>query len=132
MYWSDGTFLATNQAVWNQQERIMDYWTPNNTDASIPEPRPAANGSQNSSRYLEDASYLRLKNAELGYTIPGNVTADTDVRIYAQGTNLLTFTDFKGLDPEVTPTAGANVSQGNVFFQLPQPRTVLFGVEIGL
>ena len=132
VYWSDGTFLATNQAVWNQQERIMDYWTPNNTDASIPEPRPAANGSQNSTRYLEDASYLRLKNAELGYTIPSSVTADTDVRIYAQGTNLLTFTDFKGLDPEVTPTAGANVSQGNVFFQLPQPRTVLFGVEIGL
>jgi len=132
VYWSDGTFLATNQAVWNQQERIMDYWTPNNTDASIPEPRPAANGSQASSRYLEDATYLRLKNAELGYTIPKTVTAQTDVRIYAQGTNLLTFTDFKGLDPEVTPTAGANVSQGNVFFQLPQPRTVLFGVEIGL
>lgn len=132
VYWSDGTFLATNQATWNQQRRILDYWTPENTDASIPEPRLQANGSQNSSRYLEDASYLRLKNAEIGYTLPTEFVGGYNIRVYAQGTNLLTFTEFKGLDPEVTPTSGANVSQGNVFFQLPQPRTVLFGVELGL
>jgi hypothetical protein len=81
---------------------------------------------------LEDASYLRLKNASIGYTLPRNLVGDYDVRIYAQGTNLLTFTDYQGLDPEVTPTAGANVTQGNVFFQLPQARTLLFGVELGL
>jgi TonB-linked SusC/RagA family outer membrane protein len=138
VYWADGEFLATNlSSIWNQQSSQLDYWTPENTDASVPEPRSgiagfAPNGSQSSSRYLQDASYLRLKNVEIGYTVPSRLINDYSLRVYAQGTNLLTFTDYQGLDPEVTPSSGANVSQGNVFFQLPQARTLLFGVEIGL
>ncbi len=137
VYWSDGTFLATNlSSIWNQQRSQLDYWTPENTDASIPEPRVPAvegpNGNQNSSRYLEDASYLRLKSATLGYTIPQDLVGGYDLRLYVQGTNLLTFTDYQGLDPEVGPSAGANVNQGNVFFQLPQSQTILFGLELGL
>ena len=139
VYWADGEFLATNlSSVWNQQTSQLDYWTPQNTDASVPEPRPALlpgvglNGSQTSSRYLQDASYLRLKSAEIGYSVPSRLINGYDLRVYAQGTNLLTFTDYQGLDPEVTPSSGANVTQGNVFFQLPQPRTLLFGIELGL
>lgn len=137
VYWADGEFLTTNlSSIWNQQSSQLDYWTPDNTDASVPEPRNPSvaglNGSQSSSRYLQDASYLRLKNVEVGYTVPSRLVNDYDLRVYAQGTNLLTFTEFEGLDPEVTPTSDANVSQGNVFFQLPQPRTFMVGVQIGL
>jgi hypothetical protein len=139
VYWADGEFLATNlSSIWNQQSSQLDYWTPENTDASVPEPRPAlvpgvgVNGAQPSTRYLQDASYLRLKSLEIGYTIPSELINDYSLRVYAQGTNLVTFTDYQGLDPEVTPTSGANISQGNVFFQLPQARTLLFGIELGL
>lgn len=137
VYWADGEFLATNlSSIWNQQRSQLDHWTPDNTNASIPEPRnpnvEGLNGSQPSSRYLQDASYLRLKSLELGYNLPREWVNDNNIRVYAQGTNLLTFTEYEGLDPEVTPTSDANVTQGNVFFQLPQPRTLLFGVEIGL
>ncbi|MEX2478349.1 MAG: TonB-dependent receptor [Gracilimonas sp.] len=137
VYWADGEFMATNlSSVWNQQTSQLDYWTPDNTDASVPEPRnpgvAGLNGSQSSSRYLQDASYLRLKSLEVGYTMPERLVNEYDVRVFAQGTNLLTFTDYEGLDPEVTPSSGANVTQGNVFFQLPQPRTLLFGIQLGL
>ncbi len=133
VYWSDGEFLTTNMSsIWNQMDTQLDYWTPDNTDASVPEPRVGGNGNLPSSRYLQDASYLRLKSLEIGYTLPNEWINGNRLRVYAQGTNLLTFTDYDGLDPEVTPTSDANISQGNVFFQLPQPRTILFGVQIEL
>src|SRR5699024_8476531 len=121
VYWQDGEFLATILAsIWNQQRSQLDYWTPENTSASVPEPRKSPNGNNPSSRYLQDASYLRLKSAEIGYRIPKSVLGGYDLRLFAQGTNLVTFTGYDGLDPEVTPSAEANVSQGNVFFMLPQ------------
>jgi TonB-linked SusC/RagA family outer membrane protein len=133
IYWNDGEFLATNlSSIFNQTRSQLDYWTPDNTDALVPEPRNGGNGNSPSSRYLEDGSYLRLKSVEIGYAIPRDLINGYDLRIYAQGTNLLTFTDFRGLDPEVTPTATSNVNQGNVFFQLPQSRTFLFGIKLGL
>lgn len=132
IFWSDGQFLETNlSSVFNQSVSQLDYWTPENKDATIPEPRfLTANGSQSSSRYLEDGSYLRLKSAKLAFTLPREWVSNYVVQIYAQGTNLLTFDNFPGLDPEVTPSAATNVQQGNVFFMPPQQRTVLFGVNL--
>lgn len=135
IYWADGSFLRTNLgSLFNQDESQLDYWTPENTNASVPEPRfLTTNGSQGTSngRYLKDGSYLRLKSTTLGYTIPRNLVNGYSVRVYARGTNLLTFTDFPGLDPEVQPSAGTNATQGNVFFQPPQQRTIQFGINLG-
>jgi TonB-linked SusC/RagA family outer membrane protein len=133
IYWSDGEFVATNlSSIFNQNRSQLDYWTSDNPNASVPEPRVGGNGNSPSSRYLEDGSYIRLKSLDIGYTIPRDLINGYNLRIYAQGTNLLTFTDFRGLDPEVTPNTSDNVNQGNVFFQLPQSRTILFGIELGL
>jgi len=134
LYRADGTFTDTNlSSLFNQATRQTNYWTPDNTDTNIPQPRWLLNnGAQPSTRYLEDASYLRLKQATLGYTLPASVTGTSRVRIYAQGQNLFTITsdDFNGSDPEAA--SGGNIQSTDVFFNLPQSRTILFGVNITL
>ncbi|GAB2550304.1 SusC/RagA family TonB-linked outer membrane protein [Rufibacter soli] len=94
-----------------------------------------ANGTDNSSRYLSDGSYIRLKNLTFGYTLPGAFTQKfhlEKVRIYTVGLNLLTFTDYEGWDPEVnTDYLAGNISQGNDFYGAPQARTITFGINIG-
>jgi hypothetical protein len=78
-------------------------------------PRAVVNDPNSNNRYsdrfVEDAGFMRLKNLQIGYTIPGSVLGKTGViercRIYFTGTNVLTFTRWKGIDPEndfVPPT----------------------------
>ena len=132
LYRADGTFTDTNMnSLFNQSTRQNDYWTPDNTDAANPRPILFTdNGSQPSTRYLEDASYLRLKQLTVGYTLPADLTGDTSIRLYAQGQNLLTVTssEFNGSDPEAA--SGGNIQSTDVFFQNPQPRTVMMGANI--
>ncbi|MCI0707764.1 MAG: hypothetical protein L0Y80_09820 [Ignavibacteriae bacterium] len=132
IYWADGPFTDSNlNSVFNQAKRINDYWSPTNTDAANPQPRLfTANGSQHSTRYLQDGSYLRLKQATIGYTLPATLFGNIRARIYAQGTNLFTETNFLGQDPEAATTG--NIQSADVFFQLPQARTIIFGLDLTL
>ena len=131
VYRNEGRFYESNlNSVFNQTTDQLNYWTPTNTNTNIPQPRAfIENGRQHSSRYLDDASFIRLKTLTFGYTFPKKWTKNTSVRLYAQGQNLLTFTDYKGFDPEVGGGNGA--IQGNVFFAAPQARTITFGVNVG-
>ena len=110
------------------QEIHLDRWTPDNPDASYP--RLAYQQTYNqrlSTFWLEDASYLRLKNMQIGYTLPTQLTERFRVsrlRVYASADNLFTKTDyFYGYDPE-TP-----VSTGGFY---PQVKTYVFGVNLNL
>jgi TonB-linked SusC/RagA family outer membrane protein len=97
----------------NQWTTTLNRWTPQNPSTTIPR---AVNGdpAQNnrpSSRFLENSSYLRLKNVQLGYNLPSNLKKRLgfvdNLRIYAAGINLFTATQWTGLDPEndnVPPT----------------------------
>lgn len=81
----------------------MDYWTEDNRDAATPRWGNLGNNNKYSSFYLRDASYLRLKNLELGYTIPKKITQKVKIenaRIYLSGVNLLTWTEEDDYDPE--------------------------------
>ena len=81
----------------------LDYWTEDNRDAPTPRWGNLANNTVYSSFWLKDASYLRLKNLEFGYTLPANITNRVGInktRIYFSGLNLLTFTEVKDYDPE--------------------------------
>ena len=80
-----------------------------------------------SSMYVEDGSYFRLKNIQLGYTFKTNFTRGTtqNFRVYVAATNLLTITKYSGLDPEIP---GQGIDRG----QYPQPRTFLLGVNVNL
>lgn len=101
--------------------KMCDVWTEDNPDGTIPNPK-GANNMLNSSRFLESGSYFRLKNIQLGYTLPKkllNGWGISNLRVYAQASNLFTITNYSGYDPEV----GSGVDYGNY----PQSRTYMFG-----
>ena len=114
-------------------------WTPSNTNTNVP--RVGNNSSREiSSRFVEDGSYVRLKNLAFGYTFPSSVTEKLGMqsfRLSVSAQNLLTFTDYSGLDPEVNFFGAAgnnNQSQNTVrgfdFGNFPALRTVNFGVNL--
>jgi hypothetical protein len=86
-----------------------------------------------SSRYLEDGSFIRLKTLTLGYTLPKDALRKVGVnklRVYAQGTNLLTFTKYGGLDPEVSSQSNNQNTVGYDWATVPQPRTFQIGASV--
>jgi len=132
IYRADGGFTDSNlNSIFNQSTRQNDYWRPDNPNAANPQPRLLlANGSQASTRYLEDGSYLRLKQATIGYTLPSSLLRGVRARIYAQGVNLWTWTKFLGMDPEAANTG--NIQASDIFFQLPQAKTLVVGLDLTL
>jgi hypothetical protein len=121
-------FVSTDFAA-SLLELHKDYWTPTNTDALFPRLLPAGSGGNNyvvSDKYIRSASYFRIKNLSLGYTIPESVMRRVKIasaRIFVSGSNLVTFTQsWNGFDPEInnangefyplmrTYTAGINVN----------------------
>ncbi|KPP94639.1 MAG: SusC family TonB-dependent receptor [Bacteroidetes bacterium HLUCCA01] len=130
--WSRGNGIFEDNSTRDQ----LNSWTPENTETNVPQARfLSANGNQHSSRYISDASYMRLKNVTLGYEVPRsylNNTGLTKVRLYATGVNLLTWTNYEGWDPEMnTDFLAGNISLGTDFYTAPQARTITFGVDIG-
>ena len=97
----------------------------NRSANALPNPVGAPTNNETSSRFVEDASYFRLKNLQIGYTIPKQYTEKAHIqraRVYVSGSNLLTVTKYSGFDPEV----GSGVDYGNY----PQSRTWTFGVNL--
>ncbi len=91
------------------------------------------NWREYSTRWLEDGSYLRLKTLTLGYNFSPEFTQRLGMRtlrIYTQGQNLLTFTNYTGLDPEVNQNARNPLLAGDDFGTLPQSRTISFGINL--
>lgn len=104
---------------------MRNAWTVNNPDGSIPNPYGTSNNYFVSTRFVEDGSYLRLKNMQVGYTLPQKVTSKVGIsrcRLYVSASNLLTFTNYTGYDPEV----GGGIDYGNY----PQARTVMVGLNL--
>ncbi|MDR2147203.1 MAG: TonB-dependent receptor [Tannerella sp.] len=106
--------------------RIEGAWTPENTNAKFPRLSTQANGNNawESSWWLVNGEYMRLKNMNIGYNVPGKVLQKTPfsgISIYLAGTNLLTFSHFKYVDPE-----SPSVSNG----YYPQQKTYSVGVNI--
>jgi len=136
VYRSGGRFVETNMAsIWNQQVTQLDRWQEPGDITDVPEARLATNGSQPSSRYIEDGSYLRFKNITFGYNLPKQLIKSTgfnNIRLYAQAQNWITITDYTGNDPEVTSNGIANVGQGITFLEAPTPRMLLFGIDVSL
>ncbi|RXF71163.1 SusC/RagA family TonB-linked outer membrane protein [Arcticibacter tournemirensis] len=86
-----------------------------------------------SSRYLEDGSFIRLKTLTLGYNLPSALLEKIKVnkiRLYAQATNLLTFTRYGGLDPEVSSQSSNQNTAGYDWATVPQPKTFQIGANV--
>ncbi|MBS1564286.1 MAG: TonB-dependent receptor [Bacteroidetes bacterium] len=116
----------------NYQTTILKRWHGEGTSNEYPRVSTGdlnGNFSNPSTFFLEDGSFLRLKNASLGYTIRNlQKFKVSSVRLYVTGTNLLVLTKYTGLDPEIAGSAlGLGIDNG----VYPQPRTVTFGASVG-
>ncbi len=115
--------------------RVLDAWTPTNTNTKIPRFENVSNSSTNgelNSYYVEDASYLRLRSVKLGYNLPASMTERMNIdrlRVFIQGTNLFTATKYTGSDPAVS---GVDTNFGVDVGNYPVNRQVLFGISLGL
>lgn len=124
----------------NYGTQVLRRWQNPGDITDIPRFRFGANiNNEISSRYIEDASYLRLRNATVGYTFPNTLVNRSGngiikkLRFYVQGQNLLTFTNYTGLDPEIAPfynAAGLVDGLGIDRSAQPRPITVLSGIQI--
>ncbi len=117
-----------------REEEALNRWTGPGTSNTVPRAMYGSNYNlQNSSRFLEDASYLRLRSLTLGYSLPKAVLERLHLarlRVYVQGDNLALLTDYSGIDPEVSKNYDARfMSDDNM--NLPQPRTISFGINAG-
>jgi TonB-linked SusC/RagA family outer membrane protein len=104
-----------------------------NPSATVPRAGGAlVNWNSASQRYVEDGSYTRLKNITVGYTFSGNEFQKyfSNIRFYVSGQNLITITDYSGLDPEIARTDGSAESAGIDIGRYPQPKSVIFGLEV--
>lgn len=134
--------FVTGELAWpfyNGSKALVDhtdYWTPENTDAKYPRltENPSGNNIETSSYWLRDASYIRLKNLELGYTIPATVLSKikmTSARIYVSGQNLLTIDKLDVIDPE-GPGESGNYALGNSAKGWFYPQQKVYAIGINL
>jgi TonB-linked SusC/RagA family outer membrane protein len=122
----EGMFDSKNQSV-----AVLDRWTPENPNTDIPRARFGnLDNVRNSSRFIEDGSYIRLKSATLSYRLLDNYRFIKNLSVYVTGENLLTFTDYSGFDPEVNAYGTSAVELGIDYGTYPQARSVIFGVNV--
>ncbi|MFC3562433.1 SusC/RagA family TonB-linked outer membrane protein [Pedobacter jamesrossensis] len=122
--------------------RAINPWTPTNTDTTFPrlgyqfaanDRGINENARGNTDRWIEDGSFLRLRNVELGYSLPAKLISKANVssaRLYFSGQNLFTITKYSGLDPDVVganPNLEPGVDNGNY----PSSRIISFGLSVG-
>jgi TonB-dependent starch-binding outer membrane protein SusC len=125
--------------LFNAGTEVLNAWTPTNTNTDVPR---AVDGDPNrnsrtSDRFLEDGSYLRIKNLTIGYTLPAsalnNITKGgvSRLRIYVSSQNLLTLTKYTGYDPEIGSRFNGTLTNGVDYGQFPAARTILGGIQVG-
>jgi TonB-linked SusC/RagA family outer membrane protein len=120
--------MTSMSTICNQYASVLDRWTGPGTSDSMPRAvyGDPNNNTRPSTRYIEDGSYLRLKNLTLGYSLPEKVARKAGLkglRVYVEGTNLFTITSYSGFDPEV---GVSSIDWGTY----PVTRTVSLGLDL--
>jgi TonB-dependent starch-binding outer membrane protein SusC len=117
--------LNYDSRPFNSTTAVLDSWHGEGTSNTTPRLTFNNNGGGNvSSVFVEDASYLRLKNIEIGYTCNASRIGVKNLRLFVSGQNVLTSTDYTGLDPESTSL----IDKGTY----PQSMAFIFGVKVKL
>jgi TonB-linked SusC/RagA family outer membrane protein len=126
----------------NQLTTVLDRWSATNSNGSLPRATSSDPNANNrfSDRWIEDGSYFRVKNIQIGYTLPSGITKGSadllaGARVFIGIQNLATITSYKGYDPEVT--RGASFQKGEFALATgqdsggsPQPRIVQIGAQL--
>lgn len=145
---SRATLLTyVTEDAFNLSTEILDYWQVPGHETDIPKlvnnsvtTSPGSAGgirdfttSRTNSRFLEDASYLRLRTLRLAYTVnPGKLKLLRSLQLFVAGTNLFTVTGYSGLDPEVNAFGSSAIQSGYDELTMPQNKTYQFGINVGL
>ena len=138
-YFAEGVGLTTLQNT--TQEAANNFWTPERPNTDIPRADlNSTNVAMISDRFIEDGDYLRLKNVQLGYSLPKSILESANIqklRFYVSSDNLFTITDYTGRDPEINSAIGADndgnyqaYSLGIAYPGYPMSRTVIFGLQL--
>ncbi len=137
IYNAGGRFQSANGNFEdNQTKDQLTRWQNPGDITQVPQARLFGfNGYGHSTRWLEDADFIRLRNVTLSYNLPARVLQPiglSSLRVYLTGLNLLTFTDYMGYDPESRSDSGSgvNAARGQAFYSAPAPRTISFGVNV--
>lgn len=114
--------------------KLMDGWSRWEKKGDIAtHPKPSYNNSTNSqkvsSRYLEDGDYLKLRSLTLGYNLALPQYNISNLRFFVTGENLLTITDYSGVDPEIPPS-GSNQITGVTTTVYPSTRKFILGINV--
>ncbi|MCF6297294.1 MAG: TonB-dependent receptor [Flavobacteriaceae bacterium] len=113
---------------------IRNRWTPQNENTNVPGYSSTSVNQIQSSRYVEDGSFVRLKNISLGYNLPESLIKRSKLfesfRVYISGLNLLTLTNYSGFDPEVSNTGNSSINQSIDFGAYPTAKSVLIGLNV--
>jgi TonB-linked SusC/RagA family outer membrane protein len=126
------TTYSASGPSYNKLAGILDAWSPENTGGKVPIISTSDNnGNFNASDfYIENGSYLRIRNVTLGYSLPKSITSKLKtgaVRIYGTANNLFTITDYSGFDPEIgMDNNGLDVGR------YPQARSFILGLSVNL
>ena len=139
MYNEAGKFQSSNARYKdNQTTDQMNRWQKPGDITNVPQARwGRSNGDQASTRYLEKTDFVRLRNLSFGYTLPKTMIQKLGVdriRLYMTGVNLLTFTNYKGYDPESSydNNGDSNIQKGIAFYSAPSAKTIIIGLNIDL
>jgi TonB-linked SusC/RagA family outer membrane protein len=117
----------------NQSSKVLNRWEYDGQQTEIPRALYGdyIGNSDFSTRWIEDGSYLRIKNVSLSYTIPGEWLVFKNAQFYVSGSNLLTLSNYLGYDPEFA-FSSAHATQGIDYGLTPQARQFVIGIKLGL
>lgn len=124
-------YLQSGSGEDNQTTEILRRWQKPGDVTDI----PRVGDTYKSSRFIENGSFLRVKNVTLGYNFSKNLVRRIglkSLRLYVSGENLYVFTKYTGMDPEVNYYSNDNVIMGTDFFTYPQSRVIMTGINVGL
>ena len=124
LYNALGRRLELTGDSYNTLTTVLNSWTPENGSQTLPLASNSRPFSYIDNRYVQNASYLKLKNVTIGYRLPLPKTFPVGVRFYATATNLFTITPYKGYDPEV--------ASGTDSGAYPSARSFIFGINLTL
>jgi TonB-linked SusC/RagA family outer membrane protein len=145
LFWNYGNDLFNYTKWWTHlrgfvggvsQDVLDDSWTPQNTSGRLPILNANDNfsGVISTSYYVEKGSFLRARQMQIGYSIPASIARKAGMsraRVYLQGQNMFTITNYSGPDPDIG-ILGGELQMGVDQFRTPAPRTIIFGLNFGL
>lgn len=124
-------YLQSGNGEDNQTTDILRRWQKPGDVTDI----PRVGDTYKSSRFIENGSFLRIKNVTMAYNFPKTILRKIgmkSLRLYVSGENLFVFTKYTGMDPEVNYYSNDNVIMGTDFFTYPQSRVITTGINVGL